>query len=154
MMLLRLALVLTMILIKTINGNLGLTALGRCIMSEASTGNRAEQIAMGFACQRNANHASNKFPIASVTRIAQDIHAGRISDPTQGANRWYSPNLMPKENERFKCKSPIGSGNIDCNGGLENICANMKNYKPSWAVEKKFISIKDVRSCYFKFYKI
>ncbi len=65
--------------------------LARCIMSEAAMGNRIEQIAIGFACFRNRN------PLPGVVRLAQDILSGRISDPTKGANRWYSPVAMPNQ---------------------------------------------------------
>ncbi|CAF1167122.1 unnamed protein product [Adineta steineri] len=153
-MLVRFIFIYTVAIIGVTTNGLGLTQLGRCIMSESASGNRAEHIAMGFACSRNPNHLSNIFPNPDITRIAQDINAHRLSDPTQGANRWYSPRLMPQESESAKCRGPIGSGSIDCGGGLETHCGTSRNYKPSWATADKYIVIGDVRPCYYKFYKI
>ncbi|CAF1031799.1 unnamed protein product [Adineta steineri] len=94
-------------------------ALARCIMSEASTGNRNEQIAISFACQRNRNHASNQRPTPSVIKLAQDILAGKINDITNGAKQWYSPRSMPSEAQKIRCKKSVGIGRMDSNGGLE-----------------------------------
>jgi hypothetical protein len=55
-------------------------------MSEASIGNKAEQIAVGFACQRNADHASNQSPTTAIIQLANDILGGKIKDPTKGAD--------------------------------------------------------------------
>lgn len=129
-------------------------ALARCIMSEASIGNKAEQTAIGFACQRNSNHASNQSPTVVITQLAKDILDGKMKDPTKGANHWYSPSKMPKEAESTRCKKPIGSGVMDCGGQLETVCGNAKTYKPSWATSTKQILIPDVRDCYFKFFKL
>lgn len=148
-----LSILLTMIVLDGTH-SLGLTARGRCIMSEAPHGNRPEQIAIGFACERNPNHASGKFPNAAVTRLAQDIGAHRISDPTQGANRWYSPESMPKEADKVRCTKPVGSGAIDCSGGLESVCGTTKNYKPGWAAASKQVNMSGVRHCNFKFFKL
>ena len=138
----------------TIGGAISVDDLARCIMSEASIGNKAEQTAIGFACQRNTNHAKNQSPTATIIQLAKDILAGKVVDPTKGANHWYSPRSMPKETESSKCKSPIGRGSMDCSGGLENACGTTKNYKPSWATASKQVTIADVRDCYYKFFKL
>ncbi|CAF1467458.1 unnamed protein product [Rotaria sordida] len=123
-------------------------------MSEASIGNRAERIAIGFACQRNRNHATNQSPTSSITQLAKDILAGEIDDPTDGANHWYSPRSMPKESQSSLCSPPVGTGRMDCSGGLENACGSTKNYKPKWATAERQVTIPDVRDCYFKFFKL
>jgi hypothetical protein len=136
------------------NGAITVDALARCIMSEASIGNKVEQTAIGFACQRNSNHASNQSPTSAITQLAKDILAGKVSDPTQGANHWYSPSSMPKETQSSQCSKPIGTGNMDCSGGLESACGTTKNYKPSWATSNKQVTISGVRDCYYKFFKL
>jgi hypothetical protein len=128
--------------------------LARCIMSEASIGNRAEQTAIGFACQRNRNHASNQRPTADVTQLAKDILNGKINDPTQGADHWYSPRSMPRETQKTRCKKPVGTGVMDCDGGLESVCGGGKNYKPRWATESRKITIPNVRDCNYKFFNL
>ncbi|CAF1016685.1 unnamed protein product [Adineta steineri] len=138
--------------ISVTHGAMDVNALARCIMSEASTGNRNEQIAIGFACQRNRNHASNQPPTYNVTKLAQDILARKINDTTNGANHWYSPRSMPNETQRFRCKKPIGTGHMDCNGGLEKSCEKSRNYKPGWAKNRNPVYIPNVRDCYFKFF--
>ncbi|CAF0965563.1 unnamed protein product [Adineta steineri] len=138
--------------ISVTHGAMDVNALARCIMSEASTGNRNEQIAIGFACQRNRNHASNQPPTYNVTKLAQDILAGKINDITNGANHWYSPRSMPSEAEKPRCKKPFGAGRMDCNGGLEKSCGKSRNYKPGWAKNRNPVYIPNVRDCYFKFF--
>ncbi|CAF4011138.1 unnamed protein product [Adineta steineri] len=141
-------------MIGGINGAMNVDGLARCIMSEASIGNSIEQTAIGFACQRNLKHASNQRPTPKITQLAKDILEGRVHDPTRGANHWYSPYSMPKENEKSKCKRPIGTGHMDCRGGLEQACDGKKNYKPSWANSNKQVDIPDVRACRYKFFKL
>lgn len=153
-MFLRYLFVVSIALIGVTNGAMTIDALARCIMSEASIYSKAEQTAIGFACQRNSNHAKNQTPTPAIIQLAKDILAGSITDPTQGANHWYSPYSMPKQSESSKCKKPIGSGNMDCSGGLESVCSREKNYKPSWAVASKQVIIAGVRDCYFKFFKL
>jgi hypothetical protein len=123
-------------------------------MSEASIGNKAEQIAVGFACQRNADHASNQSPTTAIIQLANDILGGKIKDPTKGADHWYSPFSMPKETQSSLCKRPVGTGIMNCNGGLESACGITKNYKPDWAASNKQVTILGVRDCYFKFFKL
>ncbi|CAF1461187.1 unnamed protein product [Adineta steineri] len=123
-------------------------------MSEASIGNSIEQTAIGFACQRNLKHASNQRPTPKITQLAKDILEERVHDPTRGANHWYSPYSMPKENEERKCKQPIGTGHTDCRGGLEQACDGKKNYKPSWANSNKQVVIPGMRPCRYKFFKL
>lgn len=139
-------------------------------MSEASIGNRSEQIAIGFACQRNRAHASGQVPTEAIKKLAEDIGLfltsvlrmpyfqifflvkGLIADPTNGADHWYSPRSMPMEDEAYKCKP---QGLFDCGGGLEQVQGlPKKNYKPRWADEKKKVVIPGVREAYFKFYAI
>lgn len=155
-MLVRITLILSLTFIATNKLAFGISvdALARCIMSEASIGTQEEKIAIGFACQRNRNHAGNQSPSAAVTQLARNILAGRIRDPTGGANHWYSPRSMPKETQKSLCRSPIGRGNMDCRGGLESVCSSGRNYKPSWAAGRTHISIAGVRDCFFKFYRL
>ncbi len=152
-MFLRCLLIFSLTLIGITNGAMSVDALARCIMSEASIGNKVEQTAIGFACQRNSNHASNQNPTASITQLAKDILAGKVQDPTEGANHWYSPRSMPKETQSQLCKEPVGTGIMDCSGGLENACGTTENYKPSWATANRQIVIPGVRDCYYKFFK-
>ncbi|CAF1134308.1 unnamed protein product [Adineta steineri] len=49
----------------------------------------------------------------------QDILAGKINDITNGANNSYSPRSMSSEAQKIRCKKSIGTGRMDCNGGLE-----------------------------------
>lgn len=117
------------------------------IMSEASIGNKEEQIAVGFACQRNSKHAKNQTPTKAILDLAEKIVNGTISDPTKGANHWYSPRSMPKEGQETK--------GYDVKGGLEQVeGVSKKNYKPGWADSKKEVHIAGVRPAYFKFFKI
>jgi hypothetical protein len=153
-MFLRSFFILSITLIGVTHGAMTVNALARCIMSEASIGNKAEQTAIGFACQRNSNHASNQSPTAAITQLAKDILDGKIKDPTQGANHWYSPSSMPKETQSSLCKKPVGTGVMDCGGGLESACGTTKNYKPSWATASNQVTISGVRDCYFKFFKL
>ncbi|CAF0853622.1 unnamed protein product [Adineta steineri] len=60
----------------------------------------------------------------------QDIIAGKINDITNGANHRYSPRSMPSEAQKLRCKKSIGTGRMDCNGGLERSCEKSQNYKP------------------------
>ena len=153
-MFLRFVVILATVLISTTHGKLGISALARCIMAEAPLGNKVEQTAIGFACPRNPNHGSNRNPYTYMIRVAQDINAGRVSDPSKEANRWYSPYSMPKEAESAKCKQPIGKGTVDCGGGLENPCGTTKNYKPSWVVSNKQVTVAGARDCYYKLFKM
>ena len=153
-MFLRSLFIVSIVSIGATNGEMSVDALARCIMSEASIGNKVEQTAIGFACQRNSNHASNQNPTSAVTQLAKDILGRKVIDPTNGANHWYSPSSMPKESQSSKCKKPIGSGVMDCGGGLESACGNTKNYRPTWAAASKQVIISGVRECYYKFYKL
>ena len=153
-MFLRFLLVISIVSVGVTDGAMTVNALARCITSEASVYNSLEQIAIGFACQRNRNHASNQNPPAVITQLAKDILGGKIRDPTRGANHWYSPYSMPEERQSSLCKRPIGKGNMDCNGGLEAVCDNKKTYKPRWALASKQVFISGVRDCYFKFFKL
>jgi hypothetical protein len=153
MMFLRSLLIFSLALIGVTDGAMSVDALARCIMSEASVGNTIEKTAIGFACQRNSNHASNQNPTPAITQLAKDILAGKVSDPTEGANHWYSPRSMPKESQSSLCKKPVGTGIMDCSGGLETVCGTTKNYKPSWATADRQIIISGVRDCYYKFFK-
>lgn len=153
-MLLRFLLIVSIVFVGITDGAMTVNALARCIMSEASIYNRAEQTAIGFACQRNRIHASNQSPTNAIIQLAKDILGGKISDPTRGANHWYSPHSMPKQSQSSLCKRPVGKGIMDCNGGLETVCGTTKNYKPNWAAASKQVSIPGVRDCYFKFFKL
>jgi hypothetical protein len=152
-MILRSLFIFSIVLIGIIDGIVDVNTLARCIMSEASFGTRIEQTAIGFACLRNRNHASNQHPTPAVTQLARNILSGRANDLTKGANRWYSPLSMPNRMQRSRCKIPFGGGMMDCNGGLENACGPAGNYKPNWAKDRHQIIIPGVRSCYFKFYR-
>ena len=121
-------------------------AIAKAIMSEASIGNQAEQIAIGFASQRNSNHATNQVPSASVLALAESIVRGEVVDNSGGATHWYSPRSMPKEGDETK--------GFDVGGGLEQTTGlSKKNYRPKWASTMTHVAIDGVRDQYFKFYK-
>jgi hypothetical protein len=153
-MILRSLFVISIALISVANGVISVDALARCVMSEAWISNKAEQIAIGFACQRNRKHASNQRPTVAITRLAEDILRWKIPDPTGEANHWYSPFSMPKDAQSSQCKRPVGTGIMDCSGGLESVCGSRKNYKPNWAIASKQIRVSNVRDCYYKFFKL
>ena len=108
---------------------------------------KEEQVAIGYASQRNPKHVSSTASTRAVQDIADDIVGGKIPDNTEGANHWYSPNKMPKEGD--------SCAGFDCGGGLEQTPGlSKKNYKPSWAKEDKYIDISGVRPGHLKFYKL
>ncbi len=146
--------VFSIALISITNEAVDVDQLARYIMTEGAIGNRAEQIAIGFACQQNPNCASDKDPTPVVTQLAAYILEGRIYDPTNGANRWFSPTRMPKESQKSLCRDPIGSGILDCDGGLQVSCGITERYRPGWATPDKQVNIRGVRNCSYRFFKL
>ncbi|CAF1448858.1 unnamed protein product [Didymodactylos carnosus] len=145
---------LLLAVIVTSSAKMSAYDLGRCIMSEGSIGYLAEKTALAFVCQRNSKHARNQEPSTAVLNLAKRVLAGKIPDLTKGASHWYSPRSMPSSAQKSKCSPPIGTGNMDCRGGLESVCSpSVKSYKPSWAT-RGYIEISGVRPCYFKFHKL
>jgi len=128
--------------------------LARCMNAGSPYVNEVELTVQGYICQRDSNHTSNKSPKQVVIQLASSILQGQISDPTQGANRWFSPRLMPKESEKSQCRQPIGEGTLDCDGGLEVSCGATERYRPGWAIPDKQITLSKVRDCECKIFKI
>jgi len=80
------------------NAAMSVDALARGIMSDASIDKKTGQTAIGFACQRNSNHASNqRSTAAAVTELAKNIFVGKVNNPTKKVNDRYSPYSMPKK---------------------------------------------------------
>lgn len=87
---------------------------------------------------------------AAARAIAQKIVEGRISDPTNGATHFYTPQLMTKEGE-------VPHSVTD--GGLEDVAGvtdpktgkHVLNYQPGWALKFDRKLVPDIPEKSFKF---
>ena len=143
--------------------------LASIIMSEASIGNRAEKIAVGYTVlnrmKRNKKDkvasvkrgfAYNQKPNQDIKKLAREILAGEVADNSGGATHFYSPNAMPWEGEenknirRLKRHFEV----FNTRGGLEQTEGLPKrNYKPGWAKIFEKVDVKGTRKAYFKFHR-
>lgn len=144
--------------------------LAKAIMSEASIGTQEEQVAVGWTMLNRleggkfgdniedivrGGYVYNQEPTQEIVVLAKDLLERRIGDPTAGATYFFSPISMPKEGEEYKCKPPLGSGVMNCNGGLHEVPGIIKRvYFPSWAKTLEWIGdLHNVRRTHFMFYR-
>lgn len=135
--------------------------LARVIMSEAGIYNEAEQTAVGYTlvnrmARNNTKSVSaawhgythGQSPTASVKILAKQILSGALPDPTNGATHFYSPQIMPAENEKTK--------GYDVAGGLEQVSGlPAKTYKPSFTLPPaEAVQVEGAVDSEFKFYKL
>ena len=132
--------------------------LATILMSEASVGNYAEQVAVGNTVlnrmHRNKTvkvedvwsaYDRSQAPSKEMLSLAANLLSGKISDNTGGATHYYSPRSMPKEGTPIK--------GFDVGGGLERIAGRAsQSYRPSFVNSFEYVNILDVRESYYKFY--
>lgn len=140
------------------DSKINIVQLATLLMSEASVGNYAEQVAVGSTVinrmYRNnttnvsdvwSAYAHNQIPSHEMLELSANLLTGKILDNTKGATHYYSPRSMPKKG--------FPTEGFDIGGGLERISGRAtENYKPSFANLLKYVDIPDVREGYYKFY--
>jgi hypothetical protein len=133
--------------------------LAAVLMSEASVGNNAERVSVGFTMLNRLKasghssvsqvwgaYAHNQSPTGALVELARQLLAGQRADITDGCTHFYSPRSMPRQGQ------PIG--NFDVGGGLELVPPlAVKTYAPSWTKTMEFIDVFEVRPSYYKFYR-
>ena len=78
--------------------------------------------------------------MATAKKLAADILDGKLTDPTNGATHFYSPQRMPIEGKP--------TTNRDATGGLETVPGitddngnPVRSYRPGWSVDPRFENI-------------
>ncbi len=144
--------------ISNFNSKTNRVELATLIMSEASVGNYAEQVAVGNTVinrmHRNNTtkvgdvwnaYAHNQTPSQEIMELATALLSDHIADNTGGATHYYSPRSMPKKG--------APTDGFDIGGGLERIAGRTtESYRPSFANSFKYVNIPEVREEYYKFY--
>jgi uncharacterized protein DUF4157 len=153
--------------------------LGDIVHSEVGIGNADEKKAVAWAMRNQmirvgTAKVASAFKVNQVSRkqtvkidpkdlpdevrrknesaaIADEILKKAMSDDTtSGANRWWSPDSMPKEGE--------SCAGMDCKGGLVTVKdltgKNRKVYSPSWAKDMTRVKISGVRNWRLMLYKL
>ena len=136
-------------------------SIARVIMSEAGIYNDTEQTAVGYTLVNRMarNHSTSvsaswhgyahgQLPTASVRVLAKQILSGGVSDPTNGATHFYSPQVMPAENGKTK--------GYDVAGGLEQVDGlPTRTYKPSFTLPPaEAVPVEGAVDSEFKFYRM
>lgn len=133
--------------------------LASIIMSEASRGNHAEQVAVGSTVlnrmRRNGTDlvrnvsrgfSHNQVATAQIRQLAKDLLTGEVRDNTGGATNFYSPQGMPRKGQP--------TAGYDVGGGLEETPGlNSPNYRPGWAATYEPKPVQGVRPRFFRFYE-
>ncbi len=90
---------------------------------------------------------------AIAQRTARDIIDSKLTDPTQGATHFYTPNKMPVENGTIKPTDDIGGGLEDVPGSVSDDGQHHKTYRPRFSVEYPQITVPGIPEPLFKFYR-
>ena len=135
--------------------------LARVIMSEAGIYNATEQTVVGYTLVNRMARSKSKSvsaswrgythgqsPTASVKVLAKQILSGVIPDPTSGATHFYSPQIMPAENDKTK--------GYDVAGGLEQVDGlPTRTYKPGFTLPPaEAVPVEGAVDSEFKFYRM
>ena len=122
----------------------GFTVLNRMRQNKLSS---VQNIKKGYAT--TTAEPSEKFIV-----VAGEILGGAITDPTNGATHFYTPQIMPKEGA-----TPSERAGVDIAGGLESVPGvtdhgkPVRNFRPHYATVYPQIKISGIADDTFKFYR-